>query len=97
MSYWACRNGLNLNDISNYHIQLRGRVDEGDINATSPLQMDVVHVGAAGTLITVRTDQSGLNGLLRHLHGLGFVLLCVSRMGTDKAEVGSAIHEGVGP
>jgi len=86
-----------MNDIFTYHIRLCGQVDDGEINAMSPLEMTVERVNQAATLITVRTDQSGLVGLLRHLHGLGFVLLCVSRMGTDKAEVGSAIHEGVGP
>lgn len=73
-----------MNDMCTYHIQLRGQVDEGDINATSPLQMTVVRVDAAGTLITVCTDQSGLVGLLRHLHGLGFVLEFVSRVDTDE-------------
>ena len=90
-----------MNDICAYHIQLRGQVDEGEINAKSPLQMTVEQVEAdkehphAATLLTVCTDQSGLVGLLRHLHGLGFVLLCVSRVGTDEAEAGSASHEGV--
>jgi hypothetical protein len=81
-----------MNDMCTYHIQLCGQLDEGDINATSPLQMDVARVDVAGTQITVRTDQSGLIGLLRHLHGLGFVLLSVSRVGTDGVEAGSAIH-----
>jgi hypothetical protein len=30
------------------------------------------------TRFTVHTDQSGLIGLIRHLHGRGFVLLSVS-------------------
>jgi hypothetical protein len=32
----------------------------------------------AATLFTVCTDQSGLIGLMRHLHGLGFVFLSVN-------------------
>ena len=73
-----------MNDMCTYLIQLRGQMDEGDINATSPLQITVVQVEAnkgypyAATLLTVCTDQSGLIGLLRHLHGLGFVLLSVN-------------------
>jgi hypothetical protein len=66
-----------MNDICTYHIQLRGQVDEGDINVTSPLQMTVARVDQAATLFSICTDQSGLIGLLRHLHGLGFVFQSV--------------------
>ena len=76
-----------MNDMCTYHIQLRGQVDGGEINATSPFQMTVERVDQAATLITVRTDQSGLVGLLRHLHGLGFVFLSVSRVGRDESAI----------
>jgi hypothetical protein len=33
----------------------------------------------AGTLFSVTTDQSGLIGLLRHLHGLGLLFLSAGR------------------
>jgi hypothetical protein len=69
-----------MNDVCTYLIQLRGQVDEGEINARSPLQMTVVRADPDATLLTVGTDQSGLIGLMRHLHGLGFVLLAVSRI-----------------
>jgi hypothetical protein len=85
-----------MDDICIYRIRLRGHVDQGETNATSPLEMRAEQTGADATLFTVRTDQSGLVGLLRHLHGLGFVFLFVSRVGTDEAETGSAIHKGVG-
>jgi hypothetical protein len=81
-----------MNDIFTYHIRLRGQVAEGEINAMSPLEMTVERADADATLFRVRTDQSGLVGLLRHLHGLGFVLLSVSRAGPDVVEAGSAIH-----
>ena len=68
-----------MDDIGTYHIQLRGRVDEDEINTMSPLQMRVIRVGTAATLLTVSTDQSGLIGLMRHLHGLRFVFLSVKR------------------
>ena len=68
-----------MNDICAYLIQLRGQVDENEINAMSPLQMTVTWVDTASTLLTVHTDQSGLIGLMRHLHGLGFVFLSVKR------------------
>lgn len=79
-----------MNDLCTYHIQLRGQVDAGHINATGPLQITVAQMEAdkkyphTGTLITVCTDQSGLVGLLRHLHGLGFVLVSVIRADIDE-------------
>jgi hypothetical protein len=60
-----------------YHIRIRGQVDEDEINAMSPLQMVREWVNSAVTHFSVRTDQSGLVGLVRHLHGLGFVFLSV--------------------
>jgi hypothetical protein len=73
------KNGLNMKDICTYRIQLRGQVDEGEVNAMSPLEMTVKQVNTAATLVAVPTDQSGLIGLLRHLHSRGFVLLSVYR------------------
>jgi len=60
-----------------YQIEVQGTVDEKAFNATSPLQITVVRAEAEATLITICADQSGLIGLLRHLHQQGFVLLSV--------------------
>lgn len=68
-----------MHDICTYQIEVRGQVDENDINAMSPLQMTVVRVDTVATLFTVCADQSGFIGLIRHLHGRGFVLLSVYR------------------
>ena len=68
-----------MHDICTYQIEVQGQVDEKEINATSPLQMTVVRADPAATLFTICTDQSGLVGLIRHLHGHGFVLLSVYR------------------
>jgi hypothetical protein len=67
-----------MNDMGTYLVQLRGQVGEGEVNALSPLQVTVARVDAAATLLTVCTDQSGLIGLLRHLHGLGFVFVSIN-------------------
>lgn len=64
-----------------YHIQIRGMVDEAEINAMSPLEMRVVQVETAVSTLIIHTDQSGLIGLLRHLHSLGFNLLSINRQG----------------
>ena len=62
-----------------YRIEVQGQVDENVFNATSPLQMKVVRRDTDTTLFTICADQSGLIGLIRHLHGQGFVLLSVTR------------------
>jgi hypothetical protein len=67
-----------MDDICTYLIQLCGQVNESDLNAMSPIQMTVVRVDTAATLFTICTDQSGLIGLLRYLHGQGFVFLSVN-------------------
>ena len=61
-----------------YHIQIRGQVDEDEINGMSPLLLVREGGNTAVTQFFVHTDQSGLIGLLRHLHGLGFVFLSVN-------------------
>jgi len=64
-----------MDDMYTYQIKVRGPVDAHDLNATSPLQMTVEQVDPDVTLLSVRTDQSGMVGLMRHLHGRGLVLL----------------------
>jgi hypothetical protein len=53
---------MNIHNVRIYKIQIHGQVKEGEDS----------------TFIAVRTDQSGLVGLVRHLHGLGLVLLSMS-------------------
>jgi len=77
--------------MSVYFIQLQGQVDVNDLNPMSPHQMAVIErqpaalsaIAAAGadqtaTLFAICTDQSGMIGLLRHLHSLGLVILSVA-------------------
>jgi hypothetical protein len=66
-----------MDDICTYQIELQGELDENDLTLTSPLNMTLFRLDSASTLFTIRTDQSGLIGLLRHLHGRGLVLLSV--------------------
>ena len=72
-----------MNDLCTYTIQLRGQISEGEINALIPLRLAAAGpadpAGTGATCFTLRTDQSGLIGLMRSLHGLGFVFLSVSR------------------
>lgn len=68
-----------MHAICTYRIKVRDRVEENAFNATSPLQITVVQADSVATLFTIRADQSGLIGLIRHLHRQGFVLLSISR------------------
>ncbi len=66
-------------DSSRYLIRLRGQVGDDEINLAGPLQMTIVEADAGSTLLSICTDQSGLVGVLRHLHGRGFVILSAAR------------------
>lgn len=66
-----------MDDLHSYEIEILGRVDEKDLNAAGPLQIAVTRTDESATALIARTDQSGLIGLLRHLHGRGAVLLAV--------------------
>ena len=68
-----------MHELRTYQIELRGQVDEKDLNIMSPLEMALVRVDTAATLFRIRTDQSGLIGLVRHLHSRGFVLFSIIR------------------
>lgn len=78
-----------------YLIQLGGAIDVDELNPHSPRGMTVAAAplgpvmggpgeaeagpAAVTTWISVCTDQSGLIGLVRYLHGRGLELLCVTR------------------
>jgi len=61
-----------------YAILLRDRIDPQEIGAASPLRMEVDCLEGQNTKFEVHTDQSGIIGLLRYLHGRGFVILSVN-------------------
>ncbi len=68
-----------MHDIFTYHIEVHAELDEQSFNAASPLQVSVEWTNATATRFTVYADQSGLIGLLRHLHRQGFMILAVLR------------------
>jgi len=68
-----------MKDIFNYLIDVCGQVDENELNANSPLYIYKILMDMTVTRLAIHTDQSGLIGLMRHLHGRGFVILSVSR------------------
>lgn len=68
-----------MQEICTYHIEVQGQVNENELNTMSPFEISVVREDAAYTVFAAQTDQSGLIGLIRHVHGLGFVLLSLIR------------------
>jgi hypothetical protein len=66
-----------VHELCTYQIEVQGQVDEIDLNATSPLQVTAVAADTAATQFTICADQSGLIGLVRHLHRRGIVLLSI--------------------
>lgn len=68
-----------MHDICTYHIELQGQVEEKDLSRMTPTDISVIQKDSVATQFAIHADQSGLIGLLRHLHGKGFVLLSVTR------------------
>lgn len=66
-----------MDSLRGYLVQIEGLVTSDEL-ATSPCEVEVADVNTATTQLKICTDQSGLIGLLRYLHGRGFVLLSVS-------------------
>jgi hypothetical protein len=68
-----------MNDFFTYKIILMGEFKEDEINPTSPVRVVKQESEAGLTTLRFSTDQSGLVGLIRTLHGLGFVFLSIQR------------------
>ncbi len=69
-----------MNDNCTFTIQLRGQVSQAEISAMSPVAgLVVARAAPDSTSFTISTDQSGLIGLLRYLHGLGYIILSMTR------------------
>lgn len=71
--------GMGLDDTCTYQVEVYGQVSEDELNRLSPRHITVVQTDTTSTLFTITTDQSGFIGLVRHLHGRGFVFLSMKR------------------
>lgn len=63
-----------IDDITTFTIEIRGQIDQDDINAASPLKVTVIQVEENRTILSACTDQSGVIGLIRHLHNMGLII-----------------------
>ena len=66
-----------------YVVKIQGRVDGGLVDWLGPMNLAADAEGSVSTLSGIVTDQAGIVGLIRHLHGLGIVLLSVERVAPD--------------
>jgi hypothetical protein len=62
---------------STYELRLLGEVSEDDVNRMSPCRVTLVRRDETTTTFRAATDQAGMLGLMRYLHGMGFVILSV--------------------
>lgn len=60
-----------------YRITLRGRVDDEFVAAYCPAGTQLTCAGETTCLCNIRTDQSGIVGLMRHLHSLGCTIVAL--------------------
>ena len=76
--------GAMMNDTNTYLIQLNGQIDIDALNTNSPLEMEPLEDNISTSSFIIHTDQSGLIGMLRHLHTRGLVLLSLIRNPSDR-------------
>ncbi len=67
---------------STYIIEILGQIDIAELNSMSPHAMTALEADGQHTSFTIQTDQSGLMGLLAHLHNLGLQILHVQKAGS---------------
>lgn len=68
-----------MQELCTYRIKILGPLQDQNFNANSPYRITNVRAGPVATLFTIYADQSGLVGLVRHLHQQGYVLLSIYR------------------
>ena len=65
-------------DMRVYQIRLSGQMDEDFVQAFCPAGTLRTDEGETTLLANIRTDQSGIIGLIRSLHNLGCTILAVT-------------------
>lgn len=79
---------LSLGQPARYEIKIQGELDRSWSSSLDGVTVSVADAGqetAVTTLTHIITDQAGLVGLVRRLHGMGLVLLsivCTGRAAT---------------
>lgn len=66
-----------MENIRTYQIHINGQIIDCEIARFGPPGWTIETDERGFSILTVQTDQSGLIGLIRQLHGLGFELLSI--------------------
>lgn len=77
-----------LDERTRYTITVEGPIDPNLADWCGPLTIATAPGPDEGTVTTlsgINADQAGLVGIIRHLHGLGIVLLTVERCAPPEA------------
>ncbi len=69
-----------------YLIEIVGSIRESDVNLASPHTLTWAKASQNSTTFSVTGDQAGLIGVLRYLHGMGFVLESLNRVEVDRPD-----------
>ncbi len=72
-----------MGDITWYRILVRGRLASEDIALFCPPDFRIEPSEGDVTALVVRSDQAGVIGLIRQLHGFGCVLMLFERKEND--------------
>lgn len=67
-------------DAQIYQIRLRGQLDDEFVASFCPAGTTLTHGENVTLLSNIETDQSGIMGLVRHLHNLGCTILGLERL-----------------
>jgi len=84
---------MKFTDVRTWRIRIHGKVEEEDIRPTSPVWFSIEQAEPAGTWLSLEADQSGIVGLIRHLHALGLVLISMSCSVEGSMDDGSDSNE----
>jgi len=74
---------IGINSQKTYEIKIRGQLDESWLDWFRDIESKTECVGnqcLVTTLTNIITDQSGLVGLIRQLHGLGIVMISIQQV-----------------
>jgi hypothetical protein len=83
---------INLNSENRYEITVKGEIEASWVTGFGAVDVQTERSAGGGppsTLVKLATDQAGLVGLIRRLHGLGVVLVSVRQASAVELRIGS--------
>lgn len=65
-------------DLRCYQLKITGQLDDDFVASFCPPETIIQRESDTSLLSNISTDQSGILGLIRHLHNLGFAILSMT-------------------